>query len=236
MHAACSTCTLERLCLCARFSRHDERRLLENARLARPLLAGEHVFRAGDPFDSVFAVRSGWLKTFARRLDGEERVIGFQLPGDLLGLDAIDSGTHPLHAVALTDTRICRIPFATISRMTETNPELQLGLLRLMSRDLACCDRWLVSDKLSADCRVAGFLVDLIDRREQRGLDARSFRLPMSRADIGSFLNLANETVSRTLTGFQKNQLIDVERRMIRILQPGELRQLLIPLGAIRAS
>jgi len=120
--------------------------------------------------------------------------------------------------------------------MAEKNPELQLGLLKLMSRDLACCDQRLVNEDLTAEGRVARFLVDLIDRREQRGLDAKSFRLPMSRADIGAFLNLANETVSRTLTGFQKGGLIEVRRRMIRILRPADLRQILIPLGAIRAS
>ncbi len=224
------------MCLCATLPDQEQRRLADSVRLAWPMQAGEHVFRSGDPFDAIYALRSGWLKTYIRRVDGEERVLGFHLPGDLLGLEAIDAGHYGLDAVALTDARVCRIPIATLGRVSGTDGTLQQGMLRLLSRELAGRNRWLASDNLSADNRVAGFLVELIERRERRGLDAAAFRLPMSRTEIGAYLNLAHETISRTLTRFQKNALIDVSRRKIRVLDADALRQLRMPLRATRGN
>ncbi|MDJ0701438.1 MAG: helix-turn-helix domain-containing protein [Woeseiaceae bacterium] len=236
MQAVCSTCTLGQICLCATLPVEEQRRLADSVRLAWPMQAGEHIFRAGDRLGAIYALRSGWLKTYVRRVDGEERVLGFHLPGDLLGLEAIDAGHHGLDAVALTDVRVCRIPLPTLSRFSESDAELQRRMLGLLSRELADRNRWLASDSLSAENRVAGFLVDLVDRREGRGLDASEFRLPMSRADIGAYLNLAHETVSRSLTRFQKNGLIDVRRRKIRVLAVEDLRQLRMPVGATRGN
>ena len=236
VQAVCSTCTLGQICLCATLPVEEQRRLADSVRLAWPMQAGEHIFRAGDRLGAIYALRSGWLKTYVRRVDGEERVLGFHLPGDLLGLEAIDAGHHGLDAVALTDVRVCRIPLPTLSRLSESDTELHRRMLGLLSRELAERNRWLASDNLSAEHRVAGFLVDLVDRRERRGLDASEFRLPMSRADIGAYLNLAHETVSRSLTRFQKNGLIDVRRRKIRVLAEEDLRQLRMPVGATRGN
>lgn len=236
VQAVCSTCTLGELCLCATLPAEEQRRLADTVRLAWPMQSGEHIFRAGDRLDAIYALRSGWLKTYVRRVDGEERVLGFHLPGDLLGLEAIDAGHHALDAMALTDVRVCRIPLPALSRLANSESKLQQRMLGLVSRELAERNRWLASDGLSAENRVAGFLVDLVERRERRGLDAGEFRLPMSRADIGAYLNLAHETVSRSLTKFQKNGLIDVRRRKIRVLAADDLRQLRMPVGATRGN
>ncbi len=226
MEAVCATCSLASLCLCSSLPERERRRLSDNVRLAWPMRAGEHVFRAQDAFDALFAVRSGWLKTYARRVDGDERVLGFHLPGDVLGLEAIDAGQHDVSVVALTDCRVCRIPYDAVTRSASQSPEMQQHLVRLLSRRLSERDCWLICDNLSADSRVAGFLADLVARRHRRGLDAEAFRLPMSRADIGSYLNLAHETVSRSLTRLEKNELVEVRRRKIRVLDPPGLREI----------
>ncbi len=188
-----------------------------------PLHGGDHLFRQGDGFSSLYAVRSGCVKSYVDSETGEEQVLGFHLPGELVGLDAIYSGKHQCSALALDTAMVCRLPFNELSRMTREIPNLQRQLFRLMSRDLETSHS--LSGNHTVEERMAAFLLGFGERMRARGFSATHFVLPMSRQDIASYLRLATETVSRALTRFERQGLIEVTRREIRLIDAGGLEQ-----------
>jgi CRP/FNR family transcriptional regulator len=216
---ACQECSLIEICLPVGIGHSDLDRLDSIIDRKRPLPRGDHLFRIGDPFQCLYAVRSGSLKTYATSEDGQEQVMGFHLPGELVGLDAIAEGDHPLAAKALETTSICEIPFHDLESLGTQLPSLQHQLLRIMSKEIRDDEHnMVILGQKSAEERLASFLIGLSNRFIRRGFSANQFNLSMSRSDIGNYLGLALETVSRLFTRFQNEGLLRVDRKHIELI------------------
>ncbi|AOV18183.1 transcriptional regulator FNR [Acidihalobacter aeolianus] len=224
---ACNECQLQDLCLPLGLSRGDIERLDKIVNRRRPLQRGATLFRQGEAFQALYAVRSGSIKTYSSTNGGEEQIHAFLLPGELLGLDAIGGGLHPESAVALETTSVCELPFDRLQSLAHEVDGLQRQLLRIMSRELNSDEQFMrLLANRSAEERLASFLLNLASRFELRGYSAQAFNLSMSRSDIGNYLGLAVETVSRLFTRFQQDGLIAVERKAIRLLERERLSEL----------
>lgn len=222
--AHCKDCSLAVLCLPLSLNMEDLDALDEIVKRGRPLKKGEFLFRQGDAFSSVFAVRSGSLKTFSVTDLGEEQITGFHLPSELVGLSGMDTELHPVSAQALETTSVCEIPFERLDELSAHLPQLRRQLMRLMSREIRDDQQMmLLLSKKSADERIATFLVNLSARFRARGFSANQFRLAMSRNEIGNHLGLAVETVSRVFTRFQSSGLLQAEGKEVTLLDPIEL-------------
>ncbi|HFD78966.1 MAG TPA: fumarate/nitrate reduction transcriptional regulator Fnr [Gammaproteobacteria bacterium] len=216
---ACQQCSLNEICLPVGVDQQELDRLDAIIDRKRPLTRGEHLFRVGDPFQSLYAVRSGSLKTYTMSEDGQEQVMGFHLPGEIVGLDAIAGGRHPLAARSLETTSVCEIPFVDLETLSAQIPGLQHELLRVMSQEIRDDEQnMVILGQKSAEERLAAFLVGLSNRFRRRGFSATQFNLSMSRSDIGNYLGLALETVSRLFTRFQNDGLLRVDRKHIELL------------------
>jgi CRP/FNR family transcriptional regulator len=185
----------------------------------RPIHKNKYIFHGGDPFRAVYAIRSGAVKSFCISDDGSEQVTGFYLPGEIFGWDGIDNNTHSNTATTLETTALCEIPFARFEEISRTMPILQKHFMRLMAKELTS-DQELIGllAKSSAEERVASLLLSLSSRLKRQHLSATQFRLPMSRADIGNYLGLTVETVSRVFSRFQSFDLILCDKKEIEII------------------
>lgn len=224
---ACKDCNLFQLCLPVGIAEADLARLESIIKRRRPVKRGEHLFQVGDPFIAIYAVRSGSIKTYTPTEDGGEQVTGFHLPGEILGLDAINSEAHPCAAKALETTSICEIPFNRLEELGQHIPGLQHQILKVMSKEISMDHSLLMLlGRKTADERLASFLLSLSNRYQQRGFSATEFNLSMSRNDIGNFLGLAVETVSRLFSRFQDEGLLEVRRKYIHLLDRPRLQRL----------
>lgn len=224
---ACSNCSLQQLCLPVGLNRSDIERLDELVKRRRVLQRGEQVFRLGDEFRALYAIRSGSVKTYTLTETGYEQITGFHLPGELIGLDALNSATHPCGAKALETTSVCEIPFEQLEELASGVPELGRQLLRIMSREILADEELLILlGKKTAEERLATLLVSLSRRFQERGFSPHEFNLSMSRNDIGNYLGLAVETVSRLFTRFQQQGLISAQNKYIRLKDMEGLREL----------
>ncbi len=222
--AHCKDCSLASLCLPLSLNLEDMDALDDIVKRGRPMKKGEFLFRQGDAFNSVYAVRSGALKTFSLSDSGDEQITGFHLPSELVGLSGMDSDSYPVSAVALETTSVCEIPFERLDELSAQLPQLRRQLMRIMSREIRDDQQMmLLLSKKTADERIATFLVNLSARFRARGFSANQFRLAMSRNEMGNYLGLAVETVSRVFTRFQHNQLLEAEGKEVHILDPIEL-------------
>ncbi len=222
--AHCKDCSLASLCLPLSLNLEDMDALDDIVKRGRPMKKGEFLFRQGDAFNSVYAVRSGALKTFSLSDSGDEQITGFHLPSELVGLSGMDSDSYPVSAVALETTSVCEIPFERLDALSAQLPQLRRQLMRIMSREIRDDQQMmLLLSKKTADERIATFLVNLSARFRARGFSANQFRLAMSRNEMGNYLGLAVETVSRVFTRFQHNQLLEAEGKEVHILDPIEL-------------
>lgn len=216
---ACKNCSLATLCLPVGLEPDDVERLDEIVKRGRPYHRGDHVFRENDSFRNLRVITSGSVKTYTPNEDGGEQVLGFHLPGELIGLDAIQDERHACSAVALETTAVCDIPFEKLESLSSTIPSLQHQIYRLLSREIGHETEMLtLLGKKSAEERLATFLLSLSERLKKRGFSASDFFLSMSRHEIGSYLGLAVETVSRLFTRFQDEGLLKVERKHIQLL------------------
>lgn len=223
----CSTCAFSQACLAQGM---DKRALMDLHVLVEhvgPLHAGEHLFREGDPFEAIAAVRAGTVKTYVVDREGREHVLGFHLPGEVIGLNAIDGEHYPCNAVALDTVMLCRFSFPKIAVLAARLPGLQQHLFRLLSRDIGRAA--LLAGDWSADQRMAAFLVQFSQRLAARGFSARRFQLTMARTDIANYLRLAPETVSRVLRRFQTEGLLKVDRREVELVGRETLEELAAP-------
>ena len=216
----CRVCDSRGLCLAEQMI-DDKGQLEQVRRNGRPYKPGEHLFRAGDQGSELHVVKCVSVKSYLITEEGEEQVLGFYMPGDVIGLDGCGSQLHSSSATALATTTTCRLPVAQMSEQGQgrTYPALAASQL---SRDQNLV---LMLARKDADGRVAGFLMDLSQRFKRIGYSATEFNLSMSRQDIGSYLGLAIETVSRTLTRFQEAGLIEVKRRNLEILDIDSLKR-----------
>ncbi len=223
---ACSQCSLHELCLAEGLDLADLMRIDELVQKRRRVARQEALYQAGDPFTAIYAVRSGFFKTEGLLGDGREQITGFQMAGELLGLDGISTERYACTAVALEDSEVCVIPFAEMEDLGRAVPALQRNFHRLMSRELVQDQNLLVLLGSSrAEERIAAFLLNLSRRLSRRGYAASEFVLRMTREEIGSYLGLKLETVSRTLSKMQRQQIIEVQQRHIRIIDIGALEQ-----------
>lgn len=217
-NVSCNDCSLNPICLPVAVKSQELDSLDKIIKRSKPLKKGEHLFRASDDFRSIYAVRSGTIKTYSVTEDGEEQVTGFYLPGEILGIDGIGTNAHSNSAKALEAAAVCEIPFDKLEELSSAIPSLQHHFFKLMSQEIQA-DQQLIMllSKKSAEERIASLLMSISARHQKRGLSPVSFRLPMSRNDIGNFLGLAVETVSRVFTRLQKQGVISVEGKEIEI-------------------
>ena len=220
----CSTCAFSQACLSQGMDKTALMDLHVLVEHVGPLHAGEHVFREGDPFTAIAAVRAGTVKTYHIDRDGHEQVLGFHLPGEVIGLNAIHDDRYPCNAVALDTVMLCRFSFPKIALLAQRLPNLQQHLFRLMSRDIGVAS--LFAGDNTADERMAAFLVGLSRRLAARGFSPRRFQLTMSRTDIANYLRQAPETVSRVLRRFEQDGLLHTQQRDVEILDLPRLEAL----------
>ncbi|HEX4974569.1 MAG TPA: fumarate/nitrate reduction transcriptional regulator Fnr [Pseudomonadales bacterium] len=224
MAVTCTDCSLNPICLPIAVSKDELVQLDEIIKRGRPLKKGEHAFNAGEAFRSVYAVRSGSLKTYTVSEDGEEQVTGFYLAGEVLGMDGINTNKHTNSAKALESSAICEIPFERLESLSSKIPSLQRHFFQLMSKEIQS-DQQLIMllGKKPAEERIASFLLNIGTRHELRGLSNKYFRLNMSRNDIGNYLGLAVETVSRTFTRFQQLNIIKTDGKEVEVVDKEQL-------------
>jgi CRP/FNR family transcriptional regulator len=193
---------------------------------ARVVRRGEALYRCGDGFENLYAVRSGSLKTTMTQRDGRDQVTGLRLAGEALGFDGISDDRHACSATALEDSTVCIVPYRALKKLCRDVDAMQDRLHRLMGEQIVReGTQMMVLGSLSADERVAAFLLDIAARNAQRGYSPVEFSLRMTREDMGSYLGTTLETVSRTLSRFQKRGLIDTQGKYVRIVDRAGLEQ-----------
>ena len=227
LRRGCAHCSLQQLCLPAGISHEELQRLDDIVRRRRPIERGERLFRPGDAMDAVYVARDGAFKTVTISEEGEEQVVGFHLPGELIGLDALGAGEHRCEAVALTTANVCEVPFDQLASVASQIPGLQQQLLKVIGQSVGRDqDHVGMLVRRQAGERIALFLHGLSERYRNIGQSATQFKLPMSREDIARFLGLALETVSRGFSKLQEDGVIGVVGRRVEILDPAELNRL----------
>jgi CRP/FNR family transcriptional regulator, anaerobic regulatory protein len=215
----CSACHLRELCLPCGLSGAEIERLDGLMFARRRVAEGQTLYREGERFQFIYAVRSGTFKSCLTLADGREQVSGFQMAGELMGLDGLAQGTHASTCVALEDAEVCAIPYANLNELAAQSPKMQNVVSRLMSREIVReHGLMMLLGSMNAEERLAAFLLNLSQRLKARGYSPLEFHLRMSRAEIGSYLGLKLETVSRTFSAFQQQGLLEVDKRHIRIL------------------
>ncbi len=216
---ACEDCRVRRLCLPVSLGENDLSVMDALVKRRSPLKKGSVLYRAADPFGSLFAIQHGSVKTYGLTMEGKEQITGFHLSGELVGMDAIDSHVHSCTAVALEDSEVCELPFDELEELQHEIPSLQREFARVMSREILRDQHMLMLlGSTSAEQRIARFLLSLYERVRERGGDVGELRLSMTRQDIGNYLGLALETVSRQLAQMQESGTIKIENKTIRLL------------------
>jgi CRP/FNR family transcriptional regulator len=223
----CAGCSARTQCLPGSVERdvleHIDRRLVATR---RKVALGHALFRAGDRFESVYAVRAGFFKTQVHTRGGRDQVTGFRMSGDLVGLDGIGRGRHHVDAIALEDSQVCVIGYETLQTLAREVPALLAGFHRLMSQEIVEDQGALAQmGVMHASQRLASFLLDLGDRMHERGYSPSSLVLRMRRSELGSYLGLELETVSRTLSKLQAAGLMRVAQREVRITDRDRLKK-----------
>jgi CRP/FNR family transcriptional regulator len=225
---ACSSCNLRELCLPGSLCAEDLARVENIVYARRRLKRGESLFQAGTEFGAVYAVRSGFFKTSVVDGEGREQVTGFFMGGELVGLDGLGSGAYNATAVALEDSEVCVLPYALIEQMAREVPALQRHLHAVLAREIVRDHGvMLLLGSMRAEERLATFLINLSKRFVRRGYSRCDFQLRMTREELGSYLGLKLETVSRLFSQFQKDGLIEVNQKHVRILDTEGLERVL---------
>ncbi|MBP6189436.1 MAG: fumarate/nitrate reduction transcriptional regulator Fnr [Azonexus sp.] len=225
---ACSNCNLRELCLPYGLSIDELERLDDLVSTRRRVKRGDHLYRAGEVFDAIYAIRSGFFKTDVLLEDGRDQVTGFQMAGELLGLDGISTEHHTCNAIALEDSEICAIPFSRLEVLSREIHTLQHHFHKVMSREIVRDHGvMMLLGTMRAEERLAAFLLNLSQRFTARGFSHAEFYLRMTREEIGSYLGLKLETVSRAFSRFQEEGHIAVQQKHIRILNVNGLKALM---------
>jgi CRP/FNR family transcriptional regulator len=224
----CGSCNLREVCLPQSLS-GDEMRVFERVLYARRRVKrGEHLFSAGDAFNAIYAVRSGFFKTSVADGEGREQVTGFSMGGELLGMEGIGTGSYASAAIALEDSEVCVLPYALIEEIAAEVPALQRRVNAVLAREiLRDHGVMMLLGSMRAEQRLATFLLNLSKRFTARGYSASDFQLRMTREEIGSHLGLKLETVSRLFSRFQEEGLIEVQQKHVRIVDIPGLQKLL---------
>lgn len=223
----CQRCSLRGVCEPINLPTSEQARLDAIIERRRPISRGEYLYRSGEPFRSVFCVKAGSIKTYATTDKGEEQVTGFHLPGEMVGLEGIAMGINTTDAVALETSSVCEIPYERLQEISADVPYLLQQIILLTSQEVMHGQTLtMLISKKSAEERLAALLLSLSDRFAHRGFSPTDFHLSMSRHDIGNFLGMAVETVSRVFTRFDNEGLISVRRKHIQLCDLPRLREL----------
>lgn len=230
LKVACKDCRLGEICLPRGLEPSEMEKLDGIVGRQQPLSRGEYLYRQGDKLNSLYAIHSGSLRSYTVTQDGTEQTLGFYLPGELVGLDGLDNNTHSCTTEALETTSICELPFHRLQGLCTELPGLQMQMLRLLGKELSDDhDILLLLGTRSAEERLAAFLLSLSRRFSERGFSATEFNLSMSRHDISNFLGIAVETVSRQFSSFDKEGILQVKHRNVKIIDMEKLEQIVIP-------
>jgi CRP/FNR family transcriptional regulator, anaerobic regulatory protein len=226
LKVACSACNLRELCLPVGMSDEEMTALDNMVSTRRSVKRGEALFRAGEDFAALYAVRTGFFKTVVAAVDGREQVTGFQMAGELIGLDGISNDRHSCDAVALEDSQVCMIPYGQLETLSREFTLLQRQFHKIMSREIVRDHGvMLLLGSMRAEERLAAFLLNLTQRLQARGFSSNALVLRMTREEIGSYLGLKLETVSRTFSKFQEDGILEVKQRDIRIIEQDALQR-----------
>jgi CRP/FNR family transcriptional regulator len=227
LRTSCSACSMHQLCLPMGLDSDDMSRLDAIIGRRRRIERDSHLYRMGDPFSNLYAIRLGHFKTFQIDVGGEQQITGFQMAGELLGMDAISADRHHCSAVALEDSEVCEIPFTRLEDLFGHIPALLHHFHRMMSQEITREQSvMLLLGNMRAGQRFAAFLVNLGARYAARGYSASNFQLRMSREEIGNYLGLTIESISRLLSRFKKHGLLRVNNREIEILDLERMKAL----------
>ena len=225
---SCSSCNLRELCLPGGVCMEDLEQVQNIVYARRRVKRGESIFGTGDEFSAIYAIRSGTFKTSVVDGEGREQVTGFFMGGELLGMEGIGAGKHSSTAVALEDSEVCVMPYSLVESMAHDFPQLQRHLHAVLSREIVRDHGvMMLLGSMRAEERLAAFLSNLSKRFLRRGYSQSDFHLRMTREEIGSYLGLKLETVSRLFSQFQKDGLIEVEQKHVRIVDIAGLEKIL---------
>ncbi len=223
----CAQCSLVQLCLPASIGGEDLARLERVVLSKRPMKRGDHLFNAGQPMQALFVARDGAFKTYTQDENGDLQIIGFHLPGELIGLDGLASERHRCSAEALAAAHVCEVPFTQLQHIASQVPGLQRQLMRIVGRGMVQDHQHLeMMGRKQALERLAIFLHSLSERFAKLGENPHRFTLPMSREDIANYLGLVLETVSRLFGKLQQQGIIELDRRRVDIVDPQALADL----------
>ena len=227
---ACSNCNLRDLCMPMGLNADELIRVDELVAVRRPVKRGTTLFHSGEKFSSLYAIRTGFFKTYVITEDGRDQVTGFQMAGEIIGLDGIVNDQHTCNAIALEDAEVCVIPFDRIEEISREVGALQHHVYKIMSREIVREHGvMLLLGSMRAEERLAAFLLNLVQRLEARGFSRSELVLRMTREEIGSYLGMKLETVSRTFSKFADEGLIKVSQRNISILDSDALKHIVNP-------
>jgi CRP/FNR family transcriptional regulator len=227
---ACSNCNLRELCMPIGLPPGDLQRIDDLVATRRTVRRRESLFRNGERFSSLYAIRTGFFKTRVASEDGRDQVTGFQMAGEIIGLDGIVNNQHTCDAVALEDAEVCVMPFHRIEALSREVTALQRHVHQIMSREIVRDHGvMLLLGSMRAEERLAAFLLNLVQRLHARGFSKSELVLRMTREEIGSYLGLKLETVSRTLSKFAEDGIVDVRQRNLRIVDADALRRIINP-------
>jgi CRP/FNR family transcriptional regulator len=230
LKVACSNCNLRELCMPTGFNADEMQKLDEVVEKRRRVKQGDALFSSGETFTSLYAIRTGFFKTCVISEDGREQVTGFQMAGEIIGMDGIVSDHHNCSAVALEDAEVCVMPFSDIEELSRELPGLQRHVHKIMSREIVRENGvMMLLGNMRAEERLAAFLLNLVQRLHARGLSQSELVLRMTREEIGSYLGLKLETVSRAFSKFSEEGIIEVKQRYVKILAPDALKKIFNP-------
>jgi CRP/FNR family transcriptional regulator len=230
VNVACSNCNLQELCMPAGLSRDELDRIDDMVAARRKIKRGTTLFRNGEKFTSLFAIRTGFFKTCVASEDGRDQVTGFQMAGEIIGLDGIVNDHHTCDAVALEDAEVCVMPFDRIEELSREINALQRHVHKIMSREIVREHGvMLLLGSMRAEERLATFLLNLVQRLHARGFSQSELILRMTREEIGSYLGLKLETVSRTFSKFVDEGIVEVKQRHVRIINTDALSDIVNP-------
>jgi CRP/FNR family transcriptional regulator, anaerobic regulatory protein len=240
----CRNCRAGTHCIANELPSAELEKLDEMGFFRRTVRRGEHVYRAGQKFAALYAVRTGFFKTVVLLEEGRTQVTGFHMAGDVLGTDGIGTGVQSTEAIALEDSDVCVLTFERLEQLTRSLPGLQRSLHRLLSREIVREQGVMaLLGGMSADARVAAFLLNLSYRFQSRQYSGREFQLRMSREDIGSYLGLKLETVSRTLSRFADEGLVSVNSKLVKLLDlagihrlAGQIPRTVLPVAPVNSA
>ncbi len=224
---SCANCSLRELCFPHGMTDVEMKQLDKIVTQRAPLCKNEALYHDGDATQAIYAVRSGSIKTSAESVNGDEQIVGFHLSGEMVGLDGFRDGNHSCTAVALETTSVCVISIDKLEELCHVMPSLQKQMRRVMGKEISTDHGMLLMlGKMSAEERLASFLLSFSQRMEERNWKASEFMLSMPRQDVANYLGLAVETVSRLFAHYQDEGIIAVDRRRISILDMARLKLL----------